>query len=149
MAGGAVTGPGGERELEAAFRRFEELPARDAFDEKRAIVHEILDAVARHAARGRPGEHAALDGPATRLRLQSPEAPGHDEVVLALIDAARAHLKDGHDHGGTPPDRGPTAVTAPAGAGPAAPGDRVDETSDESFPASDPPPWASDPDTAR
>jgi hypothetical protein len=140
------SGEGGLERLEAAFRRFEELPSGDAFEDKRLLVRDIGGALARHAAGAEPGQHRAIDDAAARLQLVSPEAPAHDELALELIDAAREHLADGHDHGG---GNALLPAVAAAEAPGAADDRRIDEASDESFPASDPPSYTADPEHDR
>lgn len=144
------TGPDA-RVLEGSFRRFEELPARGAFDEKRELVRDIVAALARHSAGAEVHEHAAIDAAVARLQMLSPEATDHDEIVLELIDVARAHLADGHAHGGPDagPIRGSTGAPVPSPPEPEPPDERVDHASDESFPASDPPSYTVDPQPGR
>lgn len=140
-----ATGSDERQRLEASFRRFEELPASDAFDEKRELVRDIIADLARHAAGAAPGEHARIEESGARLQLLSPEAPDHDDVALELIDAAREHLADGHVHGSAEPGPPPEALSARGERGPESPNDAIDEASNESFPASDPPSYARDP----
>lgn len=145
-----ATAPGDDERLEASFDRFKELPARGAFDEKRELVGAIVAGLTRHMAGAASGEHPTIEDIAARLRLSSPEAPYHDDTVLDLIDLARGHLADGHRHGrAAAVPRDELAAVVDTSDPPASTGDRVDEASDESFPASDPPSYAADPGSGR
>jgi hypothetical protein len=121
--------------LQELFERYELLPARDVEETKRELVGRMLKAVADQLAQTDAGDdrYRAVRDASALVRLLAPGAERFDDAVLQLIDAAREAF--GAEHlGGLVRGRAPQSDV---GGGEA--DDPVMETSEDSFPASDPP----------
>lgn len=122
----------GDASIGALFRRYEQLPANDAFEEKASLTARIVAVLTRHPAAG----DRRIRDLIARLEMTSPEVPDHDAIVLELIDTARVDPST-DEHVALPDLERSAEPRRPSVAHRG--DDAVDEGSQLSFPASDPP----------